>query len=668
MTTTTHFTRGKYACSLLGVLVLVAGCTSSSNPADSADSGSKTPSTNVAAPATTTTPPATTPATTQAAATGTAVGLYGDLPVAKVAAPLWKDCQDASAPGLECAVVKMPIDHSAVGKGTYDMHVSRVKAKGTKRGAMLVNPGGPGGEGTKYAASVAQRMPEGVRAAFDIIGFDPRGTGKSSPVDCVDDAFRDASAALDPTPDNAEELEANDQYDVEAACVAKYPDASTYSTIRVAQDMDALSAALGEPKLTYYGVSYGSYLGAVYASAFPSRVGTMVLDGAYLPEASGDEAALVQWGGFNKAFRNWAAWCQKLTTCEFNDSDVTARFVKLVDAIDAKPLKVGNRNVTEGIVASATVASMYSKISWPVLAAAFKQAEDGDGAGLLSLADSFAQRDPATGKYDPLNEANTLINCASGISQPISGEIKTFTQELKDLGPLGRFVSESDWQSICKTPQPAVGYSGDAPVIVIGGENDPATPYSQALTLTAALGDKASLITFTGEGHGGLFDSPCAKDAAEKYYLDGVRPAAGLKCEAAVTAAIPPFLAAIKTPAGFTEVPIDEGASLLGLDPSLFASRTFRVKSGGSAALKKVEQTLVNGGFKVLFSDTIPSLTDSFIGSFQKEPDIALAASFGPAAMASADLQSIAPLAGKGGALVVIAVPINEEALKQLGG
>ncbi len=511
-------------------------------------------------------------------------------------------------------------------------------------------------------------MPAAVRDAYDIIGFDPRGTGESMPVDCVSDSFLDSTLELDPTPDNAEEVAAVKKADLEGACLTKYPDIDRFSTLRVVQDMDALRVALGDSKFTYYGVSYGSYLGAVYATAFPDKVGAMVLDGAFLPETTGNQSTIVQWGGFNKAFDNWQAWCQAESTCAFNAPDVHARYLALVDKLDSSPVTVKGRTVGEGAVQLATIASLYSKLSWPIFAAALAEAENGDGSGLLALADSYNQRDPKSGKYDPLAEANTVISCASGIAQPIDGDVAAFTEQLQALGKLSRFVSDADWETACNRDQPQVTYSGTAPLVVIGGKNDPATPYSQALTLTAALGTKASLITFTGEGHGGLFESKCSKDAVEQYYLKGTRPAVGLTCEQAAPAQPKGALAAIELPDGFTEVPMEEGAALLGLDSANFASRTFKYSGTGKAASDALNEALKKAGFTPLYNDTIPDLPDALIGGLQAGADIMIYGSFGPKAIDTADMQSISPLAGPNTALIIIASPANAEALKSLVG
>jgi pimeloyl-ACP methyl ester carboxylesterase len=667
-----RFRRSCGALSLAAVVAL-AGCSSSETAtqgaAASAPPGAPTTANPTTAAESTTTPAVTEPATTEPTTTEPAVSIP-EAVVATIDSPKWSACKDATLPGLECASVKVPLDHAQPNGPTLDLALSRAKADGTKRGSMLINPGGPGASGVEYTNSVANRMPKEIRDAYDIIGFDPRGTGRSIPVDCVDDAYLDRSAEVDPTPDTPEEREAMRADNLEAACLAKITDIDVYATTRVAQDMDALRAALGDDLLTYYGVSYGSYLGAVYATMFPNKVGSMVLDGAFLPETSGDESSIVQWGGFNKAFSNWATWCEQEPQCAFNAPDVEARYNKLVDAMEAKPLKVGTRTAGEGAVLGGTIASLYSKSTWAVFAAALAQAENGDAAGLVALFDGYSQRNPADGKYSPLTESNTIINCASGITRPITGGDE-FITKMRALGPLGRFVDSEIDPTKCNTPLPTISYSGAKPIIVIGGENDPATPYSQALTLTKALGSKASLITFTGEGHGGLFASTCAKAAAVKYYLDGVAPG-NINCAQAEPAQQPEWLAKLEFPEAFSEIPIDEGAAFLGLDSSLFASRTFRFEGSGAEANKQLQQFLAKNDFTTLTDTEIPELPESRIGAQQRGPDIALLATFGPKGFETQDLNSLSPLARSVktktlGSLVVVAVPINEEALKQLG-
>ncbi len=662
--------------SVVAAALIGTGCSTSKKLA-AAPTTNLASSTTPAKPPTPTTPAGTTVGTTAAVAPTTVTEVSGDplapigkLPVATVKAPVWGKCTNAQAAsiGLQCAKLTMPLDHANPNGKTFQLSLSKVATKGKKRGSMLVNPGGPGGSGLTYASAVANRMPAEIRDAYDFIGFDARGTGESMPIDCVSDQYLDDSLEIDPTPETPEEKAAGDKFNLEEACLAKYKDIDIFSTLRVVQDMDALRTALGDTKLTYYGVSYGSYLGATYAAAFPDNVGHMVLDGAFLPETTGNQSTIIQFGGFNKAFDNWAAWCQKTANCAFNAPDVAKRYLALVDSLDNKALPVGKRSVDEGVIYLATISSLYSKFSWPIFAAALRSAESGDGSGLLSLADSYSQRDPQTGKYDPLGEANPVISCASGITQPVDGDNAAFTKQVQALGTLGRFVSESDWKTTCNAPQPKIEYTGSAPIIVIGGKNDPATPYSQALTLTAALGEKASLITFTGEGHGGLFESACAKTAVRAYYLEDQRPAKDLSCEQAATAAATPALTALTLPADFEEIPLDEGATLLGLDSSNFASRTFKVPGTGAIASRLLQAALIKAGFKQLYTDTIPEIPESSIGGFNKDQDVLIFAAFGPKGMATNDLQSAQPLTGKGATLVVIATPINEEALKSLGG
>jgi pimeloyl-ACP methyl ester carboxylesterase len=665
---------------LLTCGILTAGCSTNTSTSKTADTSTKPASATAAedpitttaeVPTTVATEPAPPTPSVSAAAGGDPLVPIGPLAVAKVATPVWGTCtnKQAAAIKLQCAVIKMPLDHAKPDGKTFDLVISKVKAKGPKaRGSMLVNPGGPGASGITYASSVANRMPKEITQAYDVIGFDARGTGESMPVDCVPDSFQDQSLDLDPTPEDDAERIAGEKFNLETECLTKYADIDQFSTLRVVQDMDAIRAALGDEKLTYYGVSYGSYLGATYASAFPDKVGNMVLDGAFLPETTGNQATMVQWGGFNKAFDNWVKWCESETGCEFTAPDVYERFLKLTDQLNTKPLLVGKRTVGEGVLNLAVISSLYSKFSWPMFAAALAQAEQGSGAGLLALADSYNQRNPTTGKYEPLGEANTVISCASGISQPIDGDTKVFTEQVKNLGKLGRFVADIDWATKCNKPQPQISYSGEQPIIVIGGENDPATPYSQALTLTAALGEKASLITFTGEGHGGLFESICAKDAVKAYFIDAKVPAKGLKCEQAPAATPTGALAALSLPAEFIEIPLEEGSLLLGLDAVNFSSRTFRVTEDTADVAKKLQASLTASGFNVLYTDSIPDIPDSTIGGVQQGRDIMLFATFGPKAMQTSDLQSVSPLAGKNGALIILTVPATPEGLRILSG
>jgi pimeloyl-ACP methyl ester carboxylesterase len=630
----------------VAVVVATGGCTSSS-PKPSGAGATVVTTTNSTA--------ATKAAAGTTAPGGPAVTTKSAMSASKIS---WKKCDDPDLPpGLECGSIKLPTDPKKPEGETFDMALSRLPATGKATGSIIVNPGGPGGSGLAYAMSVSRSMSEPVLAKYDIIGFDPRGVGKSMPIDCVDDAWLDRYALTDPTPDNAEEKAIDKAADMDVACAAQYPDESVFSTINVTADMDALRIALGHDKLDYYGASYGSYLGGVYATLYPTKVGHFVLDAAFVPEKDGATATLVQQKGFNKAFGNWVTYCNTDKKCPFHADDTLARWNKLVDQLEAKPLMVGQREVGEGAISSATYASMYSRSEWAVLARALTKAENGDGSGLLSIFDNFYGRSP-DGKWENLPEANTVIGCASGISQSIDTGVDELVKELKAAGPLGRFVTNDGFASPCKVKAVFPDYKGDQTIVVVGSQNDPATPYSQSLVLTKAMGPKARLITFTGEGHGGVAASQCSSDAVSAYFDAGTPPKDGLTCGPREKATSP-LLEALVLPPSFADTGFEDAAEALGLDSATFATKTFSATNGlAKITIAELQAAVLKQGFTLSSSEPIDAFPDTYNAVFtNKSDDRVIAIVFGSKALETKDLQGLAALVEKGQSLVIVTTP-----------
>ena len=201
----------------------------------------------------------------------------------------WTDCE-----GAQCATLEVPVDYQNPQGDTIELALSRVPArKASKRiGSLVVNPGGPGGSGVDYAKAADFIVGKKVRDAYDVVGFDPRGVGRSAPIDCLTDTALDAFLGSDPTPDDDAEEEtfaATARGFAQACGTTAGPLLGHVSTADAARDMDVLRAALGEEKLTYLGKSYGTYLGTTYADLFPKQVGRMVLDGVVAPDLTPEE-------------------------------------------------------------------------------------------------------------------------------------------------------------------------------------------------------------------------------------------------------------------------------------------------------------------------------------------------------------------------------------------
>ncbi len=469
------------------------------------------------------------------------------LPVAPTTLE-WQACDDPEVDaedGLECATLTVPLDYDQPTGATIDLALIRYPASESRQGAILFNPGGPGASGFDYVAQGGSYYVSSLGLeAFDFVGFDPRGVDRSGGVKCQSDAEIDKYMYGDTSPDTpAEEafFDEADQAFVDG-CEAKYGDTlQFYSTANTARDMDAIRAAMGDAQLSFLGVSYGTYLGGVYASMFPDRVRAMVLDAAFEPNGdTAEEYYTTQLGGFEKAMNNWIAWCESTDECAFQAADVGARWDALYEQYNASPVTAPDGRITyQGVIDTATSAALYSEIRWPELAQALADAEKGDVAGVWDLADTYNDRNDE-GVYKSSVHSFPIIRCASGMRAPTVDDPEAMLALMQATSP--RFSRDTTAEDLSEDsgcadlmpdqPVAEVAYAGNGPILVIGGINDPATPMRWATKLRNRLGSNAALITNTGEGHGQTLNgSSCVDDAVTALFVDLTLPADGLACE-----------------------------------------------------------------------------------------------------------------------------------------
>ena len=465
----------------------------------------------------------------------------------------WGDCTGKDAPSdpYECATLTVPADYRDAEGDTIKIALVRLPAsEGKARGVILTNPGGPGGSGIDFMSWAGRELSDSLELQkFDIVGFDPRGVDKSGGVRCLTDKQLDGFLYLDSTPDTPEETKLekeSDKYDT--ACTDKYgTKLQNYSTEYAARDMDLIRASMGFEKIHYLGISYGTYLGGVYATLFPDRVASMFLDSAYDPQGDTvEQEYLTQATGFEKAFKNWVTWCEdNAEKCAFHSDNVKQEWLDLYDKLDKESLFVDKRDVNHEVLNEATKSALYAESMWSQLALALANAKDGNGAGLLKLADDFNGRGD-DGKYSSQNDAFYVIRCASGMGQPTPKDPKALAKKLKAAAPwYYRDLQADDLESPdCEegfgTPTlQEISYSGSAPIVVLGGKNDPATPFRWAEEMAASLGDNARLLTFSGEGHSQILVSQCVDDIAGALFNKGTLPAKGKVCKPNVPMAQP---------------------------------------------------------------------------------------------------------------------------------
>jgi pimeloyl-ACP methyl ester carboxylesterase len=452
--------------------------------------------------------------------------------------PDWERCGS----NQQCATIEVPLDYSKPTGETIELRARKVLARdrGGRIGTLFINPGGPGASGQEFAAQTPMLFGASVLRKFDIVGWDPRGVGESTPVKCLDTEQLDAMIAADGSPDNATEVaELDKQFKVLAAgCQQRAGQLLPHvSTKDAARDIDVLRGIVGDPQLYYLGMSYGTYLGATYAELFPKNVGRLVLDGAVDPAISSEQLAMAQAKGFDKALDAFAEDCAQ-RSCKLGSSknEVLAKIDQLLKISDENPLPGdGNRDVTQALVMLGLVYPLYLKEFWPRLEEAVTDGLAGNGARLLALADEYTDRKPS-GYGDNSNEAIIAVNCLDRPDVSSIAQLQAEIPEFKAASP--RFGEYLAWSSVACVNWPvkavnkphAIKATGAKPIMVLGTTRDPATPYEWAVGLAHQL-DSGILVTRDGDGHTAyLSGNACVKNVVESYLVQGNTPATDIKC------------------------------------------------------------------------------------------------------------------------------------------
>ncbi|MBL0746228.1 alpha/beta hydrolase [Nocardioides baculatus] len=452
----------------------------------------------------------------------------------------WKPCETNT--DQDCGTLTVPIDYADPTGDTIDLALLRVPASGSRVGSMVVNPGGPGAPGTSYAAAAAQVFRQPLLEGFDIVGFDPRGTGRSAPVDCLSDSELDAYLAGDPTPDTpAEERSYEDSVlSFAAKCVANSgPDLAHVTTIEAARDMDVLRSALGEDTLTYLGASYGTKLGATYAELFPEKVGRLVLDGAVDVSLDAQSMALQQAEGFETALRAYVQNCLDSTdNCFLGDTvdEGLATISDLLDSIEEQPLPAGDRELEVGNAFYGIITPLYNRDYWFLLSTALTSALEGQGSALMDLADAYASRNPDGSYSDNSIEANYSINCLDDPTSVPFEKVSSLFPAFEEASPtFGRIfawaMTGCQGIEVQSSEEPlTITAEGAAPILVLGTSRDPATPLIWAEALAGQL-DSGVLVERDGDGHTAYNSgNECIDSIVEDYLLEGAVPDDGTTC------------------------------------------------------------------------------------------------------------------------------------------
>ena len=447
--------------------------------------------------------------------------------------------------GAQCGKIAVPVDYNEPDGAQANLALIRFPATGEKVGSLIINPGGPGESGIEAAASLVEGLPPQVRQSFDLVGFDPRGVGASTPsLWCNSDADNDrlrADPQVDYSPEGIEHIEKTTKEFIQR-CVDKMGDAflANVGTQNVAKDLDALRAAVGDDKINYLGYSYGTRIGAAYAEAYPDKVRAMILDGAVDPNADPIQADIDQAEAFQKAFDDYAADCAKDPDCPLGTDPAksVAVYRDLVNPLVDKPMKTKDpRGLAYSDAIVGTIMALYSPNLWRHLTQGLTEMTKGRGDTMLALADMYMRRDPQ-GHYTNATDARVAINCVD--QPPVKDRDKVVAEDkrLREVAPFmsyGDFTGHAPLSTCAFWPVPATStpHSASAPglppVLVISTTGDPATPYQAGVDLAKQL--DGSLLTFKGTQHTVAFQGEqCVDDYVAAYLVDLKMPPAGATC------------------------------------------------------------------------------------------------------------------------------------------
>ena len=445
---------------------------------------------------------------------------------------MWHDCGD----GHQCGTLEVPVDHTKPDGKQLQLALVRIPATDptSRIGPLLVNPGGPGGSGIDLAEN--NLWSPTITRHFDIIGFDPRGVGASTPLACNDTLEEMYSVDPDPrTPAAVAELEKVSKTFVDG-CTEKYRDLLPHMGTRdVAADMDDIRVGLGVDKISYLGYSYGTSIGQVYADLFPGHIRAMVLDGVVRLGQPGIEASRDQGVAFDDVLESFFTSCKAKAPCPFG-ADPAKSFLAIEAKVRARALDTsdGGRKLTIGEFHLGVGQALYAEFLWPSLVRGLADAAKGDGSVILDLADQYLGRKP-DGTYENQSEAYFAVSCLdwSWPNEPQAyldaGRAVAKTSPYLAEGIMTDYIRCAYWPT---PPQPLTPpkAKGSPLIVVVSTTDDPATPYANGVDLAKLLPD-AALITKVGSTHTAYGQgSSCVDDAVNAYLVSLKRPSSGLRC------------------------------------------------------------------------------------------------------------------------------------------
>ncbi|GAA1644822.1 alpha/beta hydrolase [Actinoplanes couchii] len=459
----------------------------------------------------------------------------------------WAACADQA--DVQCGSVTVPIDWSRPGGATLDIALARRPAGDptARIGTLVINPGGPGGSGVaQVKGGIADHLPAEVRRRFDLVGFDPRGVADSSQMKCLPSGLT-AAHYLPTTSAQFDQLRAGNKAASESCHEVSGPLAGFLDNLSVVRDIDAIRAAVGDRKLTFYGISYGSMMGQQYAQMFPGRVRALVLD------SNMDHSRATTWDflrsetvGAQQAFDRFVEWCATNDECALHGQDVR----KVVAGLHTRA-EAGELGETDPLTLLDEIQSMFAGPYWPELAdrltelTAMKptQTAEPTRTGKPTQAGKAqagkAQAGKAAEEAEPIEDIGGIFCSDWRLPVRDVAEVKALRTRLARVAPDMKLNTQA-WVSVLgcvghtaevRNPQAPLKWTGVPPVLLLNSRYDAATPHEWARNVARQTG--ATLLTYEGAGHGVYsLGSPCTREATERYLISVRTPRPGSTCPA----------------------------------------------------------------------------------------------------------------------------------------
>ncbi|MGW6521688.1 alpha/beta hydrolase [Streptomyces sp. NPDC054962] len=449
----------------------------------------------------------------------------------------WGPCpSDVTLPGLECSTVAVPLDYRHPDGRKIEIAISRLASKKPeqRRGVLLTNPGGPGGAGLNYPAILQlSGLPQSVRDTYDVIGFDPRGVGHSSPVTCDVTPEQEARGNFPKQANTAADVAQEAKYAKSLArqcAMSKTAWMLPYTTTaNTARDMDRIRAALGEPKISYDGGSYGTYLGAVYTTLFPERSDRIVLDSSLGPGGYDVTAMRLFARGMQDRFPDFAKFAAAHSEYGLGTTpqQVTAKYFDLSLRLDRKPAQGFDGTLFRG----ATFGSLYTDASLSKLAELWQALDTGK-----PLPEPPAM--PTPNLDNPMSSRLYVLCADSQWPRRVESYQRAVALDRIRYPMLGGMTANigpcAFWPTDPIEPPVRIGDRGPSNILMVQNLRDPGTPLVGARKMRQALGGRARMVTVDQGGHGvyPFGKNTCANNAVTIFLTSGQRPARDLACGA----------------------------------------------------------------------------------------------------------------------------------------